>query len=192
MKVVSTSENKTQKVVSIYPLENFDIPVSTSSNIVVKVQPNNFLLDNKQVHSNSNSSSSLDLNKSNYSPKNNPNSHVINNEINTFQDVAHLIRVGSGRHHNTTTVIKSDPEKADSETNVDITSTKNIKSEEKIRSSKQIKDSTTPSRESTRNILFDNAQNITPIVLTKITKTKEEIVKQEMTNTESSSENMLR
>lgn len=194
MKVVRTPENNSQKVVPVYPLEAIDAPASTQTNNIVKVQPNNFLIDNKlKIHSNSNSSSLIDFNKSNYSPKNNlinPNNHVINNEINTFQDISYIRKADSLRQQTlTANILKSDQEKADSETNVDITSTKNIGT--KLRASKQ-QGATILSHVGTRNILLDNAHNITPMVLTKTTKNKEIVVQSEMANTETSSENMLR
>lgn len=195
MKVVRTPEAKTHKIVPVYPLENIEAPVITQNNNVVKVQPNNFLIDNKLITlSNSNSSSSLDLNKSNNSPKNNlinPNNHVINNEINTFQDISYLRKSDGLRLNNI--ISNSDPEKADSETNVDITSMKNIISENLRASRHHHEDSmVVPSQSGTRNILLDNAQNIASIVLTKTAKMKNDIVQQETTNTEASSENMLR
>lgn len=190
MKVVRTTE--TQKIIPVYPLENVDASITSQTNNVVKVQPNNFLIDNKlKTMSNSNSSSLIDLNKSNYSPKNNlinPNNHVINNEINTFQDIS-FMRTESLKVNTASTIkFKSNPEKADSETNIDITSTKNVLTD-KLRASRHHHSSTTPSHGGTRNILLDNAQNVTPFVLP--TKPRESI-NAETTNTESSSENVLR
>lgn len=195
MKVIRTQETKAQKVVPVYPLESIDVPITINN--VAKVQPNNFLADNKSknatIRNNSNSSSLIDLNKSNYSIKNiNPNNQVTNNEINVFQDISFVKRTENLRHHsNVPHVVNSDPEKADSETNVDVTSTKNIESY-KSNASKCTRDVVAPSHGTgARNILLDNAQNIAPILLTKPAKAKEDVVQLD-TNTETSSENIPR
>lgn len=216
MKVIRT-ESKVPKIIPVYPLETIDAPpsIQTTHN-VVKVQPNNFLVDNKlHTLSNSNSSSLIDLNKSsssNHSPKNkliNPNNHVMNNEINAFH-VAPLNANGNANANVNASSMSAKPiksaaaaaaaamsEKADSETNIDVTSRKNIVSD-KSGASRLVhvpKTSTplAPSSGVARNILLDNAQNVAPIVSTK-TKTKENVIVQVQSeeNTETSSENMLR
>lgn len=184
MKVVK-AESKIPKVIPVYPLETIDIPATTqNTHNVVKVQPNNFLIDNKlQTLSNSNSSSLLDLNKSNQTPKIkliNPNSHIINNEVNALHVTPLALALNVSP--------KSDTEKADSETNIDVTSAKNIISD-KSRASRLVHVPKTRSSGGARNILLDNAQNVPPIVLTKL-KTRENIVQSEE-HTDTSSENML-
>lgn len=195
LKIVRTPETKSQKVVPVYPLENLDtLNVATQSNNVVKVQPNNFLIDNKfKTVPNSNGSSTLDLNKSNYSPKNNltnPNNHITNNEILTCEDVTYVARNDTLIHRAITTkVSKSDPEKAESETNVDVTSSKNLPTDQS-RASTFHQILMNPA--GARNILLDNTDNRAAIVLTKTIKIKENVVQLDTTNTETSSENMLR
>lgn len=196
MKVIRTPDTKPQKIISVYPLETIDASVSMQTNNIVKVQPNNFLLDNKiKTVLNSNSSSLLELNKPNISPKNNiinPNNHVIHNEINTFQEKSLVRRSESLKNDVVAVNISySDPEKADSETNIDLTSTKII-AIDKLRASRHHNVSTMPSRSGARNILLDNAQTIAPLLLTKTTKVKENIIQTQGGNTDTSSENMLR
>ncbi|KAJ8966564.1 hypothetical protein NQ314_003459 [Rhamnusium bicolor] len=186
MKLIG-SDLKTNKFVPVYPLDAIESPVTTqSSNNIVKVQPNNFLIDNKTI---SNNSSLIDLNKSmpnqNLSPKNkvvNPNIPVIGSEIKTYQEVT-FIKVNEILNKNTLNMdhhrlcdksspsfeIETTSEKADSEKNIDRTSAKN-NSFENLKGPRYC---SMRMQTGTRNILLDNAHNnIAPVLYTRSHKVK--------------------
>lgn len=176
MKIVRGNE-KLQTVVPIYPLENMDsnqIPQLPSN--IVKVQPNNFLVE-EDLKSSSAHSSVTNLNSQTSSPKANlmnPNNHVISSGI-TNQDNA--VKKVSSKMSLVTPISTSEDstvsEKHVSEVNVDRSSAKNNSTE----MPKGLKCNSNQVQSGTKNILLDNAQsNIAPILYTRAHKRSEDTV----------------
>ncbi|KAJ8973646.1 hypothetical protein NQ317_002920 [Molorchus minor] len=163
LKVLKNNDLKAHKC----PIDSADMPAAVQT--IVKVQPNNFLLD--RTKSNSHSSSLIDLhqNPKNDSPQSKPNIHpgnAMNTEIKTYQDMSYtnlndnlkVSTVKSVQHHQLcdqsapSYELESALEKADM-----------LK---KMYCSMRM-------QTGTRNILLDNAHNnIAPVLYTRSHKIK--------------------
>lgn len=169
MKIVRNSDFKTNKNI---PVSHETVDINTGVNNIVKVQPNNFLNDNKST-ANSNHSNSKELDKiinENVSPKSNiidPSNYMISNEFRICQDVTFTNDNELLNKKNSETDQKlcesmsprsqASSEKAELEKDRDI--------ENKDYSSVHI-------QSATRNILLDNAHNVAPVLYSKSHKIK--------------------
>ncbi|CAH1119674.1 unnamed protein product [Phaedon cochleariae] len=187
--IVRNPEPKSQKVVPIYPLETLDTIPPTNQNIV-KVQPNNFLLD-KKSKSSSVSSSLIDLNQT--SPKTSTNNLLIHIAPKTHQDFSVQIANEKQEHHRLcdksalTYEVDLTSEKSDTEINDDVTSAKNSSPKGPRYCSMRV-------QSGSKNILLDNAHNnIAPVLYTRSHKIKMESRAQtyDSSDTETSGEKLI-
>ncbi|KAG5897859.1 hypothetical protein JTB14_024893 [Gonioctena quinquepunctata] len=182
IKIVRNTEPKSHRVVPIYPLETLESTATQTTYNVVKVQPNNFLIEKSKMSSKS--SSLIDSNKAS------PKTDVIPKNTETEpQGVVLLVNEKSDHHR---LCDKSQPsyelecniEKAESERNEDKTSAKNASLKGPRYCSMRL-------QTGTKNILLDNAHNnVAPILYTRSHKVKHEVAAQpdESSNTETSNE----
>lgn len=170
MKIVRNNDFKANKIM---PASHQTSDLKT----IVKIQPDNFLKENKSI-SNSNHSSSKEFDKilhnQNVSPKSNvtnPNNHVISNDLRLYQDVKFIrdnellnkknFKIGQKLVESAPPRSSANSEKSEPEEDVDKSNTKN-----KDYCSLHI-------QSATRNILLDNAHNnVAPVLYAQSHKIK--------------------
>nr|XP_023017471.1 uncharacterized protein LOC111506581 [Leptinotarsa decemlineata] len=174
VQIVRNTDSKTNRVVPIYPLESLETTATQTSYNIVKVQPNNFLLDKSKMSSKN--SSLTDSNRS--SPKTDgiPNIFSKSSETLVKKNNTHRLCDKIDPNHE----IELNLEKADSEKNEDKVSAKTTSPKGPRYCSMRV-------QTGTKNILLDNAHNnVAPILYTRSHKVAAQ--KEESSNTETSSE----
>lgn len=169
MKIVRNSDFKTNKNI---PVSHETVDINTGVNNIVKVQPNNFLNDNKST-ANSNHSNSKELDKiinENVSPKSNiidPSNYMISNEFRICQDVTFT---------NDNELLNKKNSETDQKLCESMSPRSQASSEkaelEKDRDIKNKDYSSVHIQSATRNILLDNAHNVAPVLYSKSHKIK--------------------